>query len=178
VSTDLSKVDGADVVRGRPVRTLDTAPGRLVPLPEQDRSRWDRALIAEGQDLVGAAASPVPSSCRPRSPPSTPTQRRTPTPTGRRCWRCPTICWPSTPPPLVALNRAVGLAELAGPAAALTVVDRLELPGYAPFYAVRADLLRRTGQHIVARLASTRPSPVPGTTRNGPSSLNGARLEN
>ncbi len=47
------------------------------------------------------------------------------------------------PSPVVALNRAVALAEVAGAPAALAVVDALELPGYQPFHAVRADLLTR-----------------------------------
>ena len=48
---------------------------------------------------------------------------------------------------------AVALAEVDGPAAALRVVEGLRLPGYAPLPAVRADLLRRTGQHARARSA-------------------------
>jgi RNA polymerase sigma-70 factor (ECF subfamily) len=57
------------------------------------------------------------------------------------------------PTPVVALNRAVALAEVDGPDAALRVVEDLRLPGYAPLPAVRADLLRRTGQHARARQA-------------------------
>jgi RNA polymerase sigma-70 factor, ECF subfamily len=50
------------------------------------------------------------------------------------------------PSPVVAINRAVALAEVSGPAAALTVVDGLALDGYHLFHAVRADLLRRLGR--------------------------------
>ena len=51
-----------------------------------------------------------------------------------------------TPTPVVALNRAVVVGEIAGPAAALALVDRLDLDGYHPFHATRADLLRRLGR--------------------------------
>jgi RNA polymerase sigma-70 factor (ECF subfamily) len=57
------------------------------------------------------------------------------------------------PSPVVALNRAVALAEVAGPAAALAVVDRLDLDGYHVFHAIRADLLRRLGRDEEARRA-------------------------
>lgn len=46
----------------------------------------------------------------------------------------------------MALNRAVAVSEVSGPAAALAVVDELDLEGYQPFHAVRADLLRRLGR--------------------------------
>jgi RNA polymerase sigma-70 factor (ECF subfamily) len=50
------------------------------------------------------------------------------------------------PTPVVALNRAMALAEVAGPPAALEVVEALDLPTYQPFHAVRADLLTRAGR--------------------------------
>jgi RNA polymerase sigma-70 factor (ECF subfamily) len=46
----------------------------------------------------------------------------------------------------VALNRAVAVAEVAGPAAALAEIDLLDLDGYHPFHVARADLLRRLGR--------------------------------
>jgi RNA polymerase sigma-70 factor (ECF subfamily) len=49
----------------------------------------------------------------------------------------------TAPSPVVALNRAVVVGEIAGPAAALALVDSLDLDGYHPFHATRADLLRR-----------------------------------
>jgi RNA polymerase sigma-70 factor (ECF subfamily) len=55
-----------------------------------------------------------------------------------------------TPTPVVALNRAVAVAEVEGPEAGLALVDALELPGYHVFHAVRADLLRRLGRHVEA----------------------------
>ena len=79
----------------RPARTTDD--GDLVPLADQDRRRWDRTLIAEGQALVTsacAAGSPGRTRCRPRSPRCTTRRPGWRTPTGGRfsgcttCWRC------------------------------------------------------------------------------------------
>ena len=57
------------------------------------------------------------------------------------------------PSPVVALNRAVALAELNGPSAALEEVDQLDLSGYHMFHAIRADFLRRLGRSREAALA-------------------------
>ena len=57
------------------------------------------------------------------------------------------------PSPIVALNRAVAVAEVDGPHAALTLVDALELDRYYLFHAIRADLLRRLGRNTEAALA-------------------------
>jgi RNA polymerase sigma-70 factor (ECF subfamily) len=57
------------------------------------------------------------------------------------------------PSPIVALNRAVAVAELDGPAVALAEVDRLPLESYHPWHATRADLLRRLGRSAEARAA-------------------------
>ena len=57
------------------------------------------------------------------------------------------------PTPVVALNRAVALAEVDGPAAALAAVDELDLPRYHLFHSTRADLLRRLGRHSDAARA-------------------------
>ena len=54
---------------------------------------------------------------------------------------------PMTSTPVVALNRAVALAEVAGPTAALDAVDELDLGSYHLFHATRADLLQRLGRH-------------------------------
>lgn len=56
------------------------------------------------------------------------------------------------PNPVVALNRAVAVAEVEGPDAALVLLDGLELGGYQLFHAVRADLLRRVGRAAEASL--------------------------
>jgi len=61
-----------------------------------------------------------------------------------------------TPTPVVALNRAVALGQVEGPAAALAVVDGLDLDGYHAYHATRADLLRRLGRHPEAVAAYDR----------------------
>jgi RNA polymerase sigma-70 factor (ECF subfamily) len=141
----------------RPARTASGEPDdRLVPLGEQDRSRWDRSLVAEGQALV--------RRCLRRGQPG-PYQLQAaiaavhadaPSQAGTD-WAQVLALYDQllaiAPTPVVALNRAVALAEVDGPAAALRVVEDLRLPGYAPLPAVRADLLRRTGQHARAREA-------------------------
>ncbi len=57
------------------------------------------------------------------------------------------------PNAVVALNRAVAVAEVDGPGAALTLVDGLDLSSYQLFHAVRADLLRRLGRNVEAAVA-------------------------
>ncbi|WP_053659757.1 RNA polymerase sigma factor [Micromonospora sp. NRRL B-16802] len=131
----------------RPART--TPDGELVPLPRQDRSLWDAALIAEGQALVRrclrrdrpgpyqiqAAISAVHSAA----------PRVADTDWGQ-ILRLYDQLMVLAPGPVVALNRAVALAEVAGPEAALVEVDHLDLPGYHVRDAVRADLLARLGR--------------------------------
>ncbi|MER7680291.1 RNA polymerase sigma factor [Streptomyces sp. NPDC096934] len=131
----------------RPARTAPD--GTLIPLPDQDRSRWDRDLIAEGQDLVRrclrrgrpgpyqiqAAVNAVHSDA--------PTAADTDWSQILRLYDQLTDLAPS---PVVALNRAVAVAETEGPGPALALVDVLDLGGYPAFHAVRADLLRRLGR--------------------------------
>ena len=119
-------------------RAARTGPdGALIPLAEQDRQRWDRDLIAEGQGLVRA--------CLRRNQPG-PYQLQAAInavhgdapDTARTSWPQPT--------PVVALHRAVAVAEVDGPGAALRLVDDLDLGRYHVFHVVRADLLRRLGR--------------------------------
>ena len=58
-----------------------------------------------------------------------------------------------TPGPIVALNRAVAVAEVEGPTTALALVDALDLDGFHLFHAIRADLLRRLGRYVDAAAA-------------------------
>ncbi|MEV5433320.1 RNA polymerase sigma factor [Streptomyces sp. NPDC052701] len=123
--------------------------GVLVPLPQQDRSRWDHGLIAEGQALVRrclrrgrpgpyqiqAAVQAVHSDA--------PTAEATDWGQIRRLYDQLMALAPS---PVVALNRAVAVAETEGPRAALELVDALGLDRYHVLHAVRADLLRRLGR--------------------------------
>jgi RNA polymerase sigma-70 factor (ECF subfamily) len=135
----------------RAVRT--SADGALVLLAEQDRGLWDRRLIAEGQAIVKqclrlnrpgpyqiqAAINAVHSDA--------PTAADTD-------WRQILALYDQhlaiAPSPIVALNRAVVVAEVEGPAAALALVDALDLGSYYLFHAIRADLLRRLGRRSEA----------------------------
>jgi RNA polymerase sigma-70 factor, ECF subfamily len=131
----------------RPART--SADGALVPLADQDRSRWDRALIAEGQALV--------RQCLRRGQPgpyqiqaainAVHSDAPVAAATGwDQILRLYDQLLAVTPSPVVALNRAVAVAETDGPAAALALVEGLDLGGYYMFHAIRADLLRRLGR--------------------------------
>jgi RNA polymerase sigma-70 factor (ECF subfamily) len=127
--------------------------GVLVPLPEQDRGRWDRDLIAEGQALV--------RRCLRRNQPGpyqiqaaiqavhsdAPTAEATDWSQIRQLYDQLVAFAPS---PIVALNRAVAVAETEGPRQALDLVDALDLDGYRVLHAVRGDLLRRLGRHTEA----------------------------
>ena len=70
------------------------------------------------------------------------------------------------PSPIVALNRAIAVAELDGPEVALATVDRLEdtLAGYHAYHATRADLLRRLGRREASRAAYDRAIELAGNT--------------
>ena len=137
---------------------VDTA-GRVVLLPDQDRSRWSRELIAEGQQLVRA--------CLRRDAPG-PFQVQAAISAvhsdamsaAETDWRQVLALYDQllalTPTPVVALNRAVALSEVDGPDVALAAVDGLELDTYLPFHVTRADLLRRLGRRDDAAAAYDR----------------------
>src|SRR3954451_20187661 len=127
--------------------------GELVTLAEQDRSLWNRELIAEGHDLV--------RQCLRRARPG-PYQLQAAinavhTDGDATDWPQVLALYDQllaqTPTPIVALNRAVAVAEVHGPAAALAAVEGLELPGYHLLPATRADLLARLGRTDEARTA-------------------------
>lgn len=139
----------------RPARV---AAGELVTLGEQDRGRWDRELIEEGHTLVreclalnrpghyqllaaiNAVHTDAPAA-------------------GDTDWGQIAVLYDQlyavSPTPVVALNRAVALAELDGPVVALAVVDRLALTTYHAWHATRAELLRRLGRSHEAAEAYT-----------------------
>ncbi|MCX4431353.1 RNA polymerase sigma factor [Streptomyces mirabilis] len=135
----------------RPARA--TPDGDLILLADQDRSRWDRDLLTEGQTLVRrclrrnrpgpyqiqAAINAVHSDA--------PTAAATDWGQILQLYDQLAALAPS---PVVALNRAVAVAEVEGPEQALALVDALDLDGYHAFHAVRADLLRRLGRHTEA----------------------------
>jgi RNA polymerase sigma-70 factor (ECF subfamily) len=138
----------------RPARTTEA--GALVLLADQDRGRWDRELIAEGQEIVRRClrrARPGPyqiqaaiNAVHSDAPAAEVTD-----------WRQIVTLYDQlmvvAPSPVVALHRAVALAEVDGPAVALELVDALDLDAYHLFHAVRADLLRRMGWHADAATA-------------------------
>jgi RNA polymerase sigma-70 factor (ECF subfamily) len=132
------------------------ADGVLVPLTEQDRSTWDPDEIEEGLALVReclavnqpgayqiqAAVNAVHSTARTAADTD---------------WSQIATLYAQlsalSPSPVVALNRAVAVAELDGPAVGLAAVDRLDLAGYHAWHATRAELLRRLGRADDARAA-------------------------
>lgn len=129
--------------------TRTTADGELVLLADQDRNRWDRAMIAGGQALVRqclrrnqpgpyqlqAAINAVHSDARDAASTD---------------WRQIRHLYDQllalAPNPVVALHRAVAVAEVDGPEAGLHLADALDLDRYYLLHAVRADLLRRLGR--------------------------------
>ncbi|GGR95297.1 RNA polymerase subunit sigma-24 [Micromonospora fulviviridis] len=130
--------------------------GTLVPLGAQDRGRWDPALIAEGQALVRRClrrGRPGPYQIQ-AAINAVHSDAATAADTD---WRQILALYDQlvayAPGPVVALNRAVALAEVAGLAAALAEVDRLDLAGYHVLHAVRADLLRRLDRPTEAAAA-------------------------
>jgi RNA polymerase sigma-70 factor (ECF subfamily) len=141
--------------------------GALVLLPDQDRSRWDAVLVDEGRDLVRA--------CLRRGAPG-PYQLQAAiqavhgdaTGPGDTDWAQVLALYDHLlalqPSPVVALNRAVALAEVQGPGAALALVDGLELTTYPPFHVVRGELLARLDRDDEAAQALDE---ALGLTRNG-----------
>jgi hypothetical protein len=129
------------------------ADGRLVRLADQDRSRWDRGALAEAHDvIVGCLRAGPPGRYALQAAIASlyaeaPTYEETDWPQIVALYDRLAVVWPS---PIVALNRAVPLAMVAGPAAALAEVERLEadgrLAGYQYLPAVKADLLSRLGR--------------------------------
>jgi RNA polymerase sigma-70 factor (ECF subfamily) len=126
-----------------------TPAGGLVLLADQDRRRWDRGLITEGQSIV--------RQCLRRNQPG-PYQIQAAinavhsdaATAGGTDWQQILQLYDQllalAPGPVVALNRAIVVAEIQGPDAALTLVDGLDLADYYLLHAVRADLLRRLGR--------------------------------
>lgn len=148
--------------------------GELVRLDEQDRGSWDRAMIDEGIELVRerldvvARGGGVPGRYQILAAinavhTSVPDARDTD-------WSQIVELYDQLssidPSPIVALNRAIALAELDGPSVGLGAVDRLadDLDGYHAFHAARADLLRRLGRSLEAREAYDRAIDLAGNS--------------
>ena len=133
--------------------------GSLVLLGEQDRSRWDRALIEEGQAIL--------RRCLRRNQPGAYQLQAAINAVHADAATFEQTDWSQivalydqllavAPTPVVALNRAIAIGEVQGPAAALALVDALGLDNYHPFHATRADLLRRLGRTSEAAAAYER----------------------
>ena len=131
----------------------------LVLLPDQDRSRWDWRQLAEARELLDRALLD-------------PALRRGPSARGPYALQAAIaslqaeeqLDWPQiaalygeladlTGSAVVRLNRAVAIAEAEGPAAALAIIDGLDLPGYQYWHSTRAEFLRRLGRPAEARAA-------------------------
>ncbi len=140
----------------RPTRVDDS--GDLVTLADQDRSRWRRALVDEGVaalDRSFAQGDPgayqlqaAIAACHATAPSAADTD-------WHRIAELYSLVGRLNPSPVVALNRAVAVAEVEGPAAGLALVDDLSdaLAGYHLLPATRADLLRRLSRYDEARAA-------------------------
>jgi RNA polymerase sigma-70 factor (ECF subfamily) len=141
-------------------RSSRTQPdGSLVLLGEQDRTRWDRALIEEGQAIV--------RRCLRRNQPGAYQLQAAINAVHADAPKIEETNWSEivalydqllavAPTPVVALNRAIAVGEVQGPAASLALVDELDLDNYHPFHATRADLLRRLGRNSEAASAYER----------------------
>ena len=122
-------------------------------LADQDRSRGDPALVAEGQKMVRRClrlARPGPYQIQAAINAVHSDAASTAETDWAQILQLYDQLVAVAPTPIVALNRAVALAELKGPEPALDVVDELSLDGYGVFHAVRADLLRRLGREAEA----------------------------
>jgi RNA polymerase sigma-70 factor (ECF subfamily) len=138
----------------RPART--TAAGDLVLLADQDRSRWDRQSIDEGQAIVRA--------CLTRNQPGPYQIQAAINAVHSDAATAADTDWGQilalydqllalAPTPVVALHRSAALAEVAGAEPALEAVDQLDLGDYYLFHAIRAELLRRLDRVDEARSA-------------------------
>ena len=133
-----------------------SADGSLVRLADQDRRQWNRALIREGQALVRrclARNQPGPYQIQAAINVVHSDARAVADTDWRQILMLYDQLMTVAPTPVAALNRAVAVAEVEGPHAALTIVDRLHLERYYLFHAIRADLLRRLGRSSEAARA-------------------------
>jgi RNA polymerase sigma-70 factor (ECF subfamily) len=121
----------------------------MVLLADQDRTSWDRASITEGQALVRrclALNRPGPCQIQAAINAVHADAARAQDTDWRQILTLYDLHLSIAPSPIVALHRAVAVAEVYGPAAALAIVNELKLDDYRFFHAIRADLLRRLGR--------------------------------
>jgi RNA polymerase sigma-70 factor (ECF subfamily) len=126
--------------------------GELVLLDDQDRSRWDQRQIDEGRALLDRALALHGTGPYVIQAAIADLHLQVP-----RDWEEIELLYQRlehiTSSPVVAMNRAIAVAELEGPQAALALLDRLELDDYRYYHSTRADLLRRLGRGDEARAA-------------------------
>ena len=133
-----------------------TGDGQLVLLRDQDRDRWDRHLIREGQELVRlciARNRPGPYQLQAAINAVHSDSPDVATTDWRQILQLYDQLLALAPSAVTALNRAVAVAEVRGLNEALAEVDRINLPDYYLLHAIRADLLRRLGRNAEARRA-------------------------
>jgi RNA polymerase sigma-70 factor (ECF subfamily) len=147
--------------------TRSATDGHLLLLAEQDRSAWDCDAIAEAHDLVlGALRGGDPGRFALQA--AIAALHATAPTYGATDWEQILVLydelWGAWPSPVVALNRAVAIAMVSGPATALAEVEALEqdhrLAGYRYLPAIKADLLRRLGRKADAAVAYERAIPL------------------
>ncbi|MDF0530880.1 sigma factor-like helix-turn-helix DNA-binding protein [Tsukamurella sp. 8F] len=134
-------------------RAARVSSGEVVPLPQQDRTLWDAGQIAEGHALVRVLlAENRPGRYQIEAAiGAVHTDAACAEDTGwDQVLELYDQLWLVHPTPVVALNRAVAVAELRGPEAALAIVDGIELTGYEVYHAVRGELLFRLGDSAAA----------------------------
>jgi RNA polymerase sigma-70 factor (ECF subfamily) len=138
----------------RPARTGPD--GALVLLADQDRELWDRELVAEGQAIVRRClrrGRPGPYQIQAAINAVHSDAPTAPATDWRQIVRLYDQHMDLAPTPVVALHRAVAVAEVDGPSVALALIEGLDLDGYHLFHALRAELLRRLGRDGEAALA-------------------------
>jgi RNA polymerase sigma-70 factor (ECF subfamily) len=134
-----------------------SADGELVALEDQDRTAWDRHLVAEGHALVRARLASGEAPGRYQLLAAINAVHTDAPDVGATDWSQVVALYDQLvsidPSPVVRLNRAIAVAEVDGPQVALTAVESLPLTGYRAFHATRAHLLRRLGRVADARAA-------------------------
>ena len=133
--------------------------GTLVLLADQDRRQWDRPLVEEGLELVRRCLRlnmPGPYQVQAAIQAVHSDAARAEETDWWQILQLYNQLMVLAPSPVVELNRAVAVAEVEGPDAALSLVERLELDGYYLYHSIRADLLRRRGRDREAALAYER----------------------
>jgi RNA polymerase sigma-70 factor, ECF subfamily len=147
-----------------------SASGELVTLDQQDRNVWDAALVAEGHRLVRERLASGLAPGRYQLLAAINAVHTSASDVRDTDWSQVVALYDQLvrldPSPIIALNRAVAVAELDGPEVALAAVDRLEaaLAGYHAFHATRADLLRRLGRRQQSRAAYDRAIELAGNS--------------